>query len=162
MKQTIMWESVIDDKVYSFSYKKVKGKHIITVNQTEYIVKGSFVSAMLGFDEAFEFDGFQARLVIERGRADVVVNGAYLQSGKRYVTRPTWAVVFGLFNILIPVVSLGGLIPAVLGILGAMACVGVAKSQLPLAVRVVLAVVITAFAWFLWFLLILGMSEMQL
>ena len=161
MGKATQWESQIDGKSYAFTHEKIKGKHIITANGAQSEIKGGFMSTMLGFDEGFTLDGREARLVIERNKPDVVVGGVYLQSGKQYVKRPAWVLAFAIICILIPIVSLGGALPALLGFAGAAICVSVSKSSLPAAARVALCVVITLLAWILWFVLLVGVSMLQ-
>jgi len=161
MGKTTQWESKIDGKSYAFSHEKVKGRHILTANGLQTEIKGGFISALLGFDEKFTFEGREARLVIEKNKPDVIIDGVYLQSGKNYIKRPAWVLVFAIICILIPIVSLGGALPFVIGFLGATLCVSVSKSSLPTAARVILCLVITVIAWLLWFLLIIGISMLQ-
>ena len=59
---------------------------------------------------------------------------------------------------LIPIVSLGGALPAVLGIVGLMLCVKISKTNLSTFVRILICTGITLMAWFLWVLLVISMS----
>jgi len=154
MGKAIEWESTISGGRYTFSYEKIKRKHTLTVNGVPHVIKVGFLSAMLGIDEKFDLNGREARFVMVRGKPDVVVDDVHLQSGKPYVKRPTWAIVFAFICLAIPVVSLGGALPILLGLGGASLCIMVAKSTLPLAVRVMLAVIITIAAWVLLFVLL--------
>ncbi|MCL2253177.1 MAG: hypothetical protein FWC09_01910 [Lachnospiraceae bacterium] len=158
MSKLITWQSVINEQNYEFSYQKVKGKNILTVNGTPNTIKVGFLSSLLGLDEKFDFDGKEARIVMVKGQPDIVINDTYLKSGKPYIARPAWAIVFAILCFAIPVVSLGGAIPIVLGFAGAALCVTVSKSSLSMAVRLILCILITVVAWVLWFALIVGMS----
>ena len=159
MGKITKWESQIDGTNYTFLHEKVKGIHILTVNGVKTDIKGGFMSMMLGFDEKFMLDGREARLVIEKNKPDVIIDGVYLQSGKQYVQRPAWVTVFAIICVLIPIVSLGGALPAILGFAGAALCVSVSKTSLPAALRLILCTVITLLAWIVWFLLIVGISR---
>jgi len=158
MKKITQWESQIDGRSYSFSHEKIKGKHVLTINGIPTEVKGSFMSSILGFDEGIVIDGKEARLVFEKNKPDVVVNNTYLQSGKVYVKRPAWVLAFAIACVLIPIVSLGGALPAVIGFGGVALCVSVSKSTWSTGIRVALCALITLLAWFAVFLLAIGVS----
>jgi len=88
------WESQIDEKNYSFTHEKTKGKHVLTVNGDPTVLKASAKSVLLGFDEPFMLDGKEARLVFRGRIPDIVIDGKYLQSGKTYMRAPVWAYIF--------------------------------------------------------------------
>ena len=141
------WYSVINNTNYNFVYEKKKGKHTLTINDVPHVIKAGFISTMIGFDEKFTFDGVDARLVIEKKIPDVVINNTFLQSGKHYVERPRWSMIFVIICVLIPIVSLGGALPALLGFGGASMCVNVSKKDKPTAVKIILCIVITFLVW---------------
>lgn len=61
---------------------------------------------------------------------------------------PRWAWIFIGLCLLIPIVTLGGAIPAVIGFIGAWICsVLAAKKQWHIAVRVMLCVIVTIASW---------------
>jgi len=161
MGKLTQWESQIDGRTYSFSHERKRGKHLLTVNGTPVEIKGSFMSAILGFDEKIMLDGKEARFVFERNKPDVAVDHVYLQSGKDYVKRPAWVLAFAILCLLIPIISIGGAIPVLLGLGGVALCVSASKSSLPIAIRVILCIVITLSAWVLLFFLAIGVSMLQ-
>lgn len=159
MKQNgYTWTSTINGVNYEFSYERVKGKHILTINGVPQVLKMGFMSAILGFDEAFDLNGLQARLVITKNQPDIVVNDTYLQSGKRYSPRPKWVLAFVILCVAIPIVSLGGAIPVLLGLVGAALCATISRSSVSTLIKVLLCIVTTLVAWVLWFLLLVGLS----
>jgi|AKZA01.1.fsa_nt_gi hypothetical protein len=158
MKKITEWESEIDGKYYKISHQKIKSKHVITVNESSVEIKDSFMNTIIGFDEKFTLDGMEARLVIENNKPDVVVNGVFLQSGKKYIQRPAWSLIFAVICMLIPIVSLGGALPFLLGGAGATLCVNVSKTSWSLAARVISCILFTLVAWLLWFYLMVGFS----
>lgn len=160
MKNPIEWISEINGKSYEFSYQRVKGITVLTVNGEPIEIKAGIMSSILGFDEAFMLDGMEARLVIQKKKPDIVLNGTFLQSGKAYVQRPAWVMVFFVICILIPIVSLGGALPALFGLGGAGLCVSVSKTSLSVFIKVILCIGISLLAWFLWFLLIFGIAAL--
>ena len=159
-KAPIVWESIINQKNYTFSYQKIKGKHTLTVNGVSQTLKCGFMSALFGFDEEFNLDGTNARLVIEKKIPDIVVDDVYVQSGKKYIKRPKWVIVFVIICLLVPVVTIGGAIPALIGFGGAALCVSVSKSALSTAIRVVLCSFISLAAWILFLIFGYAVSTM--
>jgi len=157
-KVPVVWESVIYDKHYTFSYQK-KGR-VFTVNGFPQTLKTDFWSSLSGFDAGFVLDGIDARLVIEKNVPDVVVNNVFAHSGKKYVKRPAWAIVFAILCIAIPIVSLGGALPALIGFGGAAFCISISKSTLSTAVRVLLCTLLTLGAWLLSIVLIIGFNAL--
>jgi len=68
---------------------------------------------------------------------------------------PKWAYPFGIACVAIPVVTLGGGIPAAIGIGGASLVATIAKKDsMPVAVRAALCAAVTAAAWILLFVLL--------
>ncbi len=147
MEKVVRWTSDIDGKSYNFVYEKAKGNHTITVNEETHELNISLMSEITSFDEKFTFDGRDARLVIRKKQPDVVVDGICLRSGERYVGRPAWSLIFAVLCLIIPIVSLGGAIPVVLGLAGAVLCTNVSKTSLSTALRVILCSAITILAW---------------
>jgi hypothetical protein len=65
---------------------------------------------------------------------------------------PWWGIIFAIACGIIPVVSLGGAIPAIIGFGGASICLGVAKwRDLPSSLRVGICVFVTIAAWMVFF-----------
>lgn len=155
-KNEQQWESTIEGKDYVFSYALVKRKHELKVNEEVIQVKQSFSSSIMGFDEPFTFDGKKARLVRAGNQMDIAYGGVFLQSKKEYVQRPAWVWVFAIACLLIPIITLGGAIPAVVGFSGALACGALSKLKCHTAIRLLLCFLVTIVAWGL--LLVLGMG----
>jgi hypothetical protein len=154
------WKSMIGGVEYSFSHTISKGKHILTANGVVHTIKLGVMSSFLNVDEGFDLDGRPARLVMVKGKPDVVVDGVHLQSGKPYVAQPKWVLVFAILCIAIPIVSLGGALPLLLGLGGVAICLAVSKMNASVAVRVIVCAVVTAAAWAAWYFLILAVSSM--
>ena len=159
MNQVTQWTSIIGEYSYAFTHERIKGnKHMLTVNGNAIEIKAGFLSQLLGFDEEFMLYNMVARLVIEKGIPDVIVNGVHLQSGEPYKKRPVWMLVFAVICLLIPIVSLGGALPVLIGMGGAALCASISKSSLSTAVKVILCIVATSAAWLLWYLLMVVVS----
>lgn len=72
---------------------------------------------------------------------------------------PGWAWLFAVACGIIPVLTLGGAIPAAIGVGGAVGCVGVARNpSMPLGGRVALCVAITVGCWVLVIVLLGGLA----
>lgn len=155
------WKNEYEGKVYEFSHEKIRGTHVLTVNGEPIEIKGSFLSSVLGFDEGFTLDGKEARLVIEKRKPEVVLEGVYLNSGQKHVIRPVWGIVFAFLCILMPIVNLGGAIPAALGVGGGMLCINISKKPFSIAIRVILCIGVTALVWGIWFALIMAALNAQ-
>src|SRR5262245_23069252 len=73
---------------------------------------------------------------------------------------PSWAYLFATLCGIIPIISLGGVIPVILGVGGARSCLGVARSHfLPGFLRVAACVGITAGSWVLFAIMIGVITE---
>ena len=143
--KVVEWESSVDGKNYKFAYQKVKGGHELDANGVKQTIKAGPRSVLLGFDEGFDLDGRPARLVLENKEPDVAVDGVYLRSGKEYVQAPMWVLVFAIACLVL--VFIGGVIGGVIGILGSMACVAVAKRPMATPVRMLICLGISIAAW---------------
>lgn len=82
--------------------------------------------------------------------------------GSDGVPLPRWVYAFFALCALIPIVALGGALPALLGSLGALVCAGVARDESKTTtVRVAICAVITLFAWAAFALLMLAAARMR-
>jgi len=177
------WESMIGGKSYLFFYQKTGGKHMLTVsdvegNEEQKIIKTGLLSLLLGVDEKFDLDGKEARLTVygEEKTVDIVVDGAYLRSGKAYEKLPAWEVmIFVILCALMPVVTLtiapvdhywrsGStlFIPIIMALFLAELCFYIAKlnsgGSLKSIVRIIYCVIFTLICWaFGFFMLHIGM-----
>ena len=155
MKKTeLEWTSEIKGKKYEFFYRGTLFDQILVVDEAPQRLNNSW-SSILGFDEEFDLNGTKARLVIEKGEPDIVVDGRFVHSGEVYKPKPKSAVVFALLCLGILVTMPYGIwiMPGLLGVGGAVAIIGVAKSDMPSVRRLIFCVLITAAAWTLRFFL---------
>jgi len=154
MKNPIEWESVIADKTYKFFFQKEKGKNFLMVNSNPIELKIGLTSSVSGFDEKIMLDGKEVRVVIAKDNPDVVVNGVFVKSGKKYIESPVWALIFAVVCAFIPIISLGGLVPFTIGFTGVLLNIAVSRLVLPIVMRAIVCMVITGVAWGLYYLLI--------
>lgn len=82
--------------------------------------------------------------------------------GSDGVPLPRWAYAFFALCALIPIVAVGGALPALLGSLGALVCAGVARDESKTTtMRVAICVAVTLFAWAAFALLLLAAARMR-
>lgn len=75
-----------------------------------------------------------------------------------HTVTPQWAYFFAVACGAIPVIALGGLIPAALGLGGAGTCLKIARSgSVPMGLRLLTCVTVTALCWLLFVMLVLVM-----
>ena len=148
------WECEVNGKKYKFSYKKSIWEQVLVVNGVPQTLKSS-LSSVIGFDEAFDLDGREARLIIEKDKPDIAIDGKFVQSGEPYKPKPKWAVVFAVLCLGVLATMPPGMwvLPGLLGAGGAVAIIGVVKSDLSGAGKFALCLLITAGVWGLRFFL---------
>ena len=75
---------------------------------------------------------------------------------------PAWAWIFAIACGAIPVISLGGAIPAVIGIAGASGCLAASRSpKMPTIAKLLVCIGITVVCWALFVLLIGGIALLR-
>jgi len=155
MKKTdLEWTSEIKGKRYEFFYRGTLFDQILVVNGTPQRLNNS-LSSILGFDEEFDLEGTKARLVIEKGEPDIVIDGKFVSSGEEYKPKPKFAVVFACLCLAILFTMPAGMwiMPGLLGAGGAVAIIGVTKSDMPSSRKLLFCVSITIVVWTLRFFL---------
>jgi hypothetical protein len=97
---------------------------------------------------------FGPKLLLDRGGKPV--------PGSDGVPVPRWAYAFFALSALIPIVALGGALPALLGSAGALVCAGVARDESKTTtVRITICAVVTLFAWAAFALLMLAAARVR-
>ena len=141
------WRSLIDGKEYHFLCEKMRcGKRLIHVNNEPIVIKARLISQIFDFDEGFVFDGKEARLMGNGNKADVAVDGVFLQSDKKYVATPKWVIIFAFLNALITVFFLG-ITSFCVSLIGIMSCYNVSRTTRSEKKRFVLCLLITIGLW---------------
>lgn len=144
-----------------FTPNQWSGKHKLTINGNEVQLKKKPFQAFVGTDQAINVEGKECRFVLIGNKADIAVDGTYVDSKKAYVplkSMPWWAWIFIVACIAIPIVSLGGALPVVIALLCSMWCVRVSVSpSLNTAIKVFCCLGISALAWGLWGMLMFVM-----
>ena len=141
------WSSLINGKEYHFLCEKMRdGERLIHVNDERIVIKARFISRFFDFDEGFVFDGREARLMGNGNKADVAVDGVFLQSGKKYVATPKWMIIFAFLNVLITVFFIG-ITSFCASLIGIMTCYNISRTTLSEKRRFVICLLITIGLW---------------
>ncbi len=125
-------------------------------NAHDVLAKGSTFPLPDGsaLEARLESGRFGPKLLLNRGGNPV--------PGSDGVPLPRWVYVFFALSALIPIVALGGALPALLGSLAALVCAGVARDESKTTtVRVVICAVVTLFAWAAFALLMLAAARVR-
>lgn len=130
MKKWIINVNGIENEVV-FKPNQWSGKHKLTVNGNSVELKKSPLQAFIGIDQPIDIAGKECRFVLIGNKADIAVDGIYVDSKKAYVplkSMPKWTWIFIVACIAIPIVSLGGALPVLLALLCSMGVVRVSAS----------------------------------
>jgi hypothetical protein len=155
MSVAYSWTLTENEKTYLIEYNPntAKGKKIVTVNGMPINLKMTFTSGIAGLDQGLSIGEKKVRFVLINGKADLAVDGVYLGSNQKYIPLlgiPKWAWVFAAACIAIPVYTLGGAIPAMIGFTGFVICIKVSVAmRLNGITKVGLCVLTTGIAWLL-------------
>ena len=118
--------------------------------------------AFIGLDQAINLAGKQVHFVLIGNKADIAIDGKYMRSGKAYMPLkniPWWAWIFVAACAMMPVSALGGAIPAVLGLAGAIAVLRVASlPESKTGIKLLIYFCITIFDWAVFFAFITLLS----
>ena len=138
------------------------GKHKLTINGKEVELKKSPFQAFVGMDLPIDIAGKECRFVLIGNKADIAVDGTYIDSKKLYVplkSMPWWTWIFVIVCIAIPIVSLGGALPVVIALLCSIWCVRVSVSpNIRTAIKVLCCLGILVLAWILFGILLFVLS----
>lgn len=146
-------------------FNNFSGRHKLSINGKEVVLKIPFKANFVGLDHEFVFENTPIHLVVLNGnKADLAVNGVYLDSGKPYEPlkkMPGWAWVFIIACMLIPVVALGGALPFIIGFGGAVINARIASNERSTAQKIAISVITTAVCWGLYLLVVYTILSIQ-
>lgn len=152
------WNIEIEGNMYNVVLERNiwSGRNRLYINEIEQgLLKVPF-QAYKGLDHPIYIGGMECRLVVLGNRADIVMDGLYIESGKPYrpfEKIPFWTWIFIVGCIGIPVVNQGGLIPAALGILGSVYCIRIGISPyMKTGMKLLASFGVVLLAWALWFI----------
>lgn len=163
--QTQQWLINVNGMNYQVEFRPSQwsGNHQLFVNGQQIPLQKVFFQAFVGMDQAVNIGGKECRLVMLGSKADLAVDGVYIGSQKPYAPRkgmPWWSWIFVAACVAIPIVSLGGALPMVLGVLGALGCVRTAISpSMKMPAKLLSCVGITALCWCALGILFLVMAQ---
>lgn len=148
-KNIVRWLSRIDGKEYNFFYERFKNKNILHVNNQQVFIKENFFAQIFGFEQKVNFDGIDGYFVVQKYGPDIAYDGVCLRSHEEFTPQPKWSVLFAVMCMLIPIVTMGGALPAALGFGGAWLSLKVSRAKFPLALKIIACIGITILCWFL-------------
>ena len=159
-----VWNITIKDNPHTISYL-VGTKH----NESQLFVDGEKVelpkrakSSFLGTDFPLNIDGVQCRFVSAVKGIDFVVDGKFVESKKPYVPVkiPFWSWFFVVLSVLIPIVSMGGALPAALACLSSIWCLKFSATPfIKLGTKILFNILVVVCAWVLFGMLLFGLSK---
>ena len=108
--------------------------------------------------KGFKVNEKEVRLVFKGNKADLAVDGYYIDSKKEYIPlmeMPNWVWIFIIGCMAIPFYTFGGAVPAVIGIVGAILCAKVSvQLSMGTPLKAFLSLLITGLSWFILFMFI--------
>lgn len=140
------WNIKVGERDYNVGIEHgyLSGKRVITLNE-EVVYRGSN-PLDFGSQHKFEIDGHSVE-------SEEIVS--------EHQSIPKWTWFFVAICVAIPVVSIGGGIPAAIGVGGAFACISVVrKSSQSRQVQALICTVVSLVCWVLFALIVVGISSL--
>lgn len=105
-------------KESAFSYSLI-------IDNIPKIVKQGMREYLLGTDIGFKIGAAELHIAQRNRRFDIAVNGNFLSDGASYqkAKLPIYTYIFLFLNILLPIQTLGGLIPIIAACIGCRSCI---------------------------------------
>jgi len=160
MSKIKFWNIPIGEMHYAIEYDPTTfaGRKRVMINGSPVALKIPLFSDITGFDQVLYLGNKAVHLVIINGIADLAIDGYFLNSQKPYAPlpkMPVWTWIFIVASLAIPVVTLGGAIPGMIGGLGAAVNAKIAYTQKwNTQTRILICVLATGVAWALLYLFI--------
>lgn len=111
-----------------FKPNKWSGKHKLIINGEEVLLKKAPLQGLVGVDQPIAIAGKECRFVLIGKKADIAIDGIYVDSKKPYIpleSMPWWTWVFIIACAAVPIISLGGALPVMFSLSCAAGCVKV-------------------------------------
>lgn len=118
-------------------------------------------SSLLAVQEDYpiKINGEKYILAIRGYKTRIAYNGRYLDNNEEFkpkVKLPKWSWIFFALNILIPIISIGGIINVCFALVGIGICTFVIRSErIPTPVRIIICTATTIVIWLVWILYML-------
>lgn len=164
MAMTQNWNVEIEGQQYEISYKPSiwSGKIKLMINGEETILKSNGLQGLVGIDAPFDIGGKQLQFVRTGQKADIAMDGVFIDSNKEYQPIgkvPWWGWIFVVLGLAIPVAALGGALPFLIGFGDAIICARISvKRGMNTVVKVLICLGVTILAWILLGVLLIGVS----
>lgn len=130
------------------------GKHQVFLNGQKTYFSANYTERLVGYQRRLSIPGKDVYIQFRGNTVDCSVNGYYLDSGKKYKKIkgvPGWAWLFIIGCIAIPIVSVGGAIPILIGFTGATLSAKCSVQTNNNALNFFLSLGVTAVAWIVFF-----------
>lgn len=132
------------------------GRNKLFINEVQQELTNVPFQAYKGSDQLIYIGGKECRLVVIGNKADIAIDGVYVDSGKLYMPFekiPVWSWFFILVSLAIPIVSLGGLVPIALGFLGSVYSIRIGISpDMKIGNKILASIGVVLLAWAIWYL----------
>jgi len=153
MKNDKSWVLTVEEKVFNIEYnpKSLSGRNKVMVNGSPEKLKFTFMTGFAGLDQELYLGGKVAHFVLKNGKADLAIDGYFLDSKEAYIPLPgvpKWVWLFVVACIGIPVYTLGGAVPVLIAMGAIAVCVKISIStKLNTIIKALLCTVVTGAAW---------------
>ena len=155
---------MIDDITYNIKYTwGLFSKKLSTDGQDGPMAKSKFFT---GINETHFTLGSKEVVFVHMGRKiDLALNGKYVTTGEDFVSisdMPKWNWIFIVLNALIPIITLGGALPCVLGIMGILLCTQISVSpKFKVVPKIIICCLITLICYGLFFILLSSLAAIR-
>lgn len=132
------------------------GRNKLFINEIQQELMTVQFQTYKGSDQIIYIGGKECRLVVIGNKADIVIDGVYVNSGKVYMPfekMPVWSWFFIIASIAIPISNLGGLFPIVLGYLGVVYITRIGISPyIKTGIKILASIGVVLSAWVVWYI----------
>lgn len=164
MAITKRWDLNVSGYIYAVTYEPAGfGKQpTLDVNGTLIPIEKQHRKPFIGIERPFYIGDKEFVLTVIGNTADIAVDGYYIDTQKPYVPFqpiPWWNWIFVAICVAIPIVALGGAIPAMLGIVGTSLCTRTsATPSYSVSRKLITCIAISVAAWALFILMLVMTS----
>jgi len=154
------WNITVDGHTYDVAFKRSEwtGKQTLTIDGEEMNV--GTAKAFKQTEVPIKFGDTDAILSMVNGGADIIVDGKSVLTGEEYVKpkkAPWFTWVFVVICVAIPICTLGGALPVLIGLLSAGGCYKIGVSgKMKSVVKFILMLLIAIVAWLAVGLVLMG------
>jgi hypothetical protein len=164
------WSFDVDGSPHTVNleHRYFSGKRTITVDGASLDAPQKFVDT--GGEYPFTINGHEGFVQIKTNGLtysyDCILDGASVCSGKtihKPKALPVWSWIFMIACCLIPIITLGGALPALIGFGGAFACAKIGRSHIrKTAIKVLISSAVLLASWILFAVFLIVMHLIRL